>query len=106
MTIKRFYSVAEGCCCSCGFDPSFYPVGKTPYDFCPPGYIPSTWFGCVLRKKLLLGTKNGVDVTVGETLDINPAGFENCATLHNFIRWLLLFCKSHIYHTPFQSRKH
>ena len=33
-----------------------------------------------------LGTKNGLDMTMGEPADFNPSGFENCSALHSHIR--------------------
>ena len=36
--------------------------------------------------QLLAGSRNVVRVSVGEPEDIKPAGYANCAKLHEFIR--------------------
>ena len=38
----------------------------------------------------LSGEKNGLTAMVGEPANINPAGFENCSTLHTVIRFVAI----------------
>lgn len=53
---------------------------------------------------LMVGSRNVVRVSVGEPEDINPAGYANCAKLHEFIR--LVGDKSYISSTKFKDRKY
>ena len=59
----------ERCCKKCGFDLNSFNPGENPYAFCPAGPC------------------NPVEMKIGETCDINPAGYDNCAKPHEFIRW-------------------
>ena len=61
-------SVQDAPCTKCGFDPSYHYVGKSPYDFCPAG------------------SRNDMEVYIGETGDFNPAGLENCSKLHTHVK--------------------
>lgn len=37
-------------------------------------------------KSYLLGPQNTLQVTLGESLDVNPSGFDNCEKLSEFVK--------------------
>ena len=68
--------------------PKTFSISESLVNLCGGGFITNVRFKLNQspKTKYILGEKNGLTMTFGEPLDVNPSGFENCSRLHSHIR--------------------